>query len=124
MICRVTSAGGKTFYVRRKINGRSERLLIGPFPQITIEQARKQAVGLLAQVAQGVNPRDVASEAPKEMTIGEVFQNYVDGHAKIHCRRRADLEKDFRRYVQDWKTRPLSEKQASGTVAAIAERLN
>jgi hypothetical protein len=42
----VTGAGVKTFYVRRKIKGQSERLLLGRFPELSIEQARFKGFGI------------------------------------------------------------------------------
>ena len=39
----VTSSGVKTFFVRKKIGGRSERILIGHHPDLSIEQVRKKA---------------------------------------------------------------------------------
>ena len=37
----VTAAGRKTFYLRRKVEGRSERIHIGRFPDdLSVEQAR------------------------------------------------------------------------------------
>ena len=41
-IC-VTRAGSKTFYHVKKIAGRTRRKRIGGFPEVTVEQARKEA---------------------------------------------------------------------------------
>ena len=38
---RVTDAGAKSFIVQRRVNGKPERVTLGRFPEMTIEQARK-----------------------------------------------------------------------------------
>ena len=38
----ITPTGTKTFFIRKFINGRDERLIIGPYPDLTISQARHQ----------------------------------------------------------------------------------
>jgi hypothetical protein len=45
---RVSPGGAKTFVLYRKIHGRPERINIGPFPDLTIEQARGKAAELNA----------------------------------------------------------------------------
>jgi hypothetical protein len=52
----VQSTGTKTFILYRKINGKPERITIGRFPDISIEQARKQADKLNAKITEGINP--------------------------------------------------------------------
>lgn len=38
----ITAAGSKSFYLYKRIEGRPERLLLGKFPDMTVEQARKK----------------------------------------------------------------------------------
>ena len=52
----VRPTGIKTFVLYRKIQGKPERITIGRFPEVTIEQARKQVDILNAKIASGVNP--------------------------------------------------------------------
>ncbi len=52
----VTPTGRKSFYVRRKIEGRSERLSIGRFPEWSVERARARADDVNARVGRGENP--------------------------------------------------------------------
>ena len=43
----VTSHGVKTFFVRRRINGRDRRIIIGNYPDIDIDTARRTAADVL-----------------------------------------------------------------------------
>lgn len=54
---RVTATGVKTFSVYRRIKGgRPERITLGRFPEMTIEQARKQASLVAVSISDGVSP--------------------------------------------------------------------
>ncbi|HMY90629.1 MAG TPA: Arm DNA-binding domain-containing protein, partial [Nitrosomonas sp.] len=39
---RITSSGAKSFILEKRINGKVKRLTIGRYPEITVEQARKE----------------------------------------------------------------------------------
>ena len=52
----VTAAGSKTFYLYKRIEGRPERLLLGEFPDLTVENARKLAASAKGEIAMGENP--------------------------------------------------------------------
>lgn len=74
----------KTFYLYRKVKGRPERIKIGAWPDLSVEQARKKALELNAVIAQGLNPADQNRSAKSEMTFADFFQEYLEKHAKRH----------------------------------------
>jgi integrase len=102
------SSNAKSFYVRRKIQGASQRILIGRYPDLSVEQARKKAAMILAEIAHGNNPQEIKRLEKEEPTIEEVFNNYMEGHVKLRCVRAKDMEADFRRYFTDWRYRRYS----------------
>lgn len=80
----VTSKGTKTFYVYRKIDGKPERIFIGLFPDLTIDQARNKAVELKNKIAQGINP-NTEKQSKQGILFGDFFVNeYIEKHAKEH----------------------------------------
>lgn len=80
----VTSKGTKTFYLYRKIDGKPERIFIGLFPDLTIDQARNKAVELKNQIAQGINP-NTKKQSKHGILFGDFFVNeYIEKHAKEH----------------------------------------
>lgn len=105
---RVTNAGSRSFYVRRKISGISERIFIGRYPDLSIEQARKNAAAIIGQIAMGSNPQESKRAARDEATIGELFANYIEQYARARCLRSRDMERDFDRYIKDWRDRKYS----------------
>ena len=50
----LTSNGTITFFVRKRVNGRDERIILGRFPEMSVENARKAALNAKADVARGV----------------------------------------------------------------------
>lgn len=78
---RVTNTGAKTFSVyRRTKGGRPERITLGRFPTMTIEQARKQAARINAEIEEGSNPAQVKRAHRDEMSFAELFKEYGERH--------------------------------------------
>jgi integrase len=119
LIVRVSPSGRKVFYVRRKMHAISERISIGRFPEVSVEQARKKAASILAEIAAGSNPKDATRKLKAEPTIGELFDLYMVGHAQQRCVRVADMRKDFERYINDWKNRKFSQLKRADVQARI-----
>ncbi len=80
---RITANGDKTFCVKRwvKAHGKSERITIGRFPGVTIEQARNAAGRIGAAIAEGRNPAEALREKRAELTLGELFELYLERYA-------------------------------------------
>jgi integrase len=119
LLLRVTGNGKKTFYVRRKMAG-TDRVMVGPFPDLHVEQARKMALELASAIAQGQNPHERKKKVRKELTFGELLDAYLEGHARQKCLAAAEIKAVFRRYVSDWRSRKLSEIKRSD----VQHRLN
>ncbi len=104
----VYSSGVKTFVLYRKINGRPERITIGRYPDVTIEQARKQVDKFNAKIASGINPNEEKRAIRSEITLQELFNQYLDRHAKAYKKSWKEDQNQFRRYLSDWANRKLS----------------
>jgi integrase len=104
----VTSTGAKSFYVVRKVEGRTEFIRLGAYPDLTIEQARNRAQAVNGEIARGINPAEVRREKRREWTLGELWADYLEHHAKVHKRSWREDEGQFRRYLQPWANRKLS----------------
>lgn len=93
----VTSTGRKSFYVYRRMgeDKQPQRVLIGQFPDVTIEQARKRAEKENAAIAEGHDPSAERAKKRAEWTFEELFNWYIDAHAKI---RKRSWERDQANY--------------------------
>jgi len=85
----VTRNGSRTFYVYRRIHGRPVRVRLGRFPEMTLDQARKQAAVVLAEIARGNDPQEQKRALRRQCTLRELFDYYLETHAKVHCREKS-----------------------------------
>jgi len=107
---RVTSAGVKTFSVRRRIKGGAvERVTLGRYPEMSIEHARRQAAEINAAIEGGANPAEAKRAHKGELTFGELFQQYMERHAKVRKRTWSEDEQRYKQYLEQ----PLGKKKLS-----------
>ena len=104
----VSKAGVKSFYVRRKVHGHSERLFLGRFPELTVEQARNKVAEFHSSLAQGKNLAQARRADFAEMSLGELFAEYIERHAKKSRKTSDEIQKNFERSFSHWKNRKLS----------------
>ncbi|MFH1108722.1 MAG: site-specific integrase [Planctomycetota bacterium] len=103
----VTATGHRAFYLYKRVGGRPERIHIGAFPDLTVEQARKKADELKGDIARGVNPADRKRTARGMMTLGELFDAYLE-RAKLHKRTWAEDQRQFDCHLSGWMGRKLA----------------
>lgn len=104
----VTPGGAKTFFVRKRINGRDERIKLGNFPDLSVEQARKKALDVKAKVADGQNPNLEKHKMRAEITFGELFSDYLERYSKRHKRSWRYDEREVKKYLSHWFQRKIS----------------
>lgn len=106
---RVTSTGTKTFSVLRRINGILERITIGRYPDLTVEQARRRAAEINSDVAHGLNPGEVKRGRKAELTFGELFAEYLERHSKPNKKTWTEDQSKYINYL----AKPLGNKKLS-----------
>jgi integrase len=103
----VSPAGRKTFVLYRKVNGKPERINIGLYPDLSIEQARGEAERLNGAIAQGDNPAQQRRTIRAEDTLGTLWDRYFEEYAK-HKRTADKIKGMFNLYLSNWTLRKLS----------------
>ena len=112
---RVSSTGIKTFSVYRRLKGgQPERMTLGRFPATTIEQARKTAAAINAEIESGANPAAVRRAIREEPTFAEIFEQFLVEKRKrdgtpISDRTKRDYRDTLRMYLEPIKARKLSQ---------------
>ncbi|NMQ28959.1 site-specific integrase [Candidatus Accumulibacter phosphatis] len=97
---RVSASGVKTFSMyRRTKGGGPERVTLGRFPAMTVEQARKAAAMVNAEIEDGANPAQAKRVLKGEPTLTEVFAEYGRRHGEKKQAWAADQQR-FRDYLQ------------------------
>ncbi|MEN9433914.1 MAG: hypothetical protein RLZZ422_1503 [Pseudomonadota bacterium] len=104
-------SGVKSFYVYKRIGKQPERVFIGNWPLMDVEEARRKAQEILGKIASGefVLPKQVVAcpvPAPV-MSFGELFAKYLELHAKPRKKTWAEDERQYRVYLQHWAKRPI-----------------
>jgi integrase len=107
---RITSTGIRTFSVYRRIKGGDpERITLGRYPDMTVEQARREAVRIAADISDGKNPAEVKRGHRAELTFSELFGDYMERHSKPNKKTWFEDQAQFRLYLE----KPLGKKKLS-----------
>lgn len=105
---RVSANGTKTFSVFRRIkNGNPERVTLGRHPDMTVEQARRKAVEITSLILNGKSPADRIRSEKKEMTLDDLFREYMERRASF-SKRPDKPAATYRLYLAKWGKRKLS----------------
>jgi len=105
---RLSKAGTYTFFINRKIKGKAERIKIGNFPAMTVEQARVEASKINGLISQGQNPNDGIRADRAELTMKDLFDEYLETHAKPHKKSWRGDESNYRNHLSQWANKKLS----------------
>lgn len=110
LVLSITENGCRSFLVYRKLNGRPIKVTLGRFPPMTVEQARKRAAGVLAQLVMGIHPLEERRAAKaRRVTLADVLGEYLTART-LKPKTRALyrwLVTDPAGAFHDWKDRPL-----------------
>jgi len=76
------SLNSKTFFVMCRVNGRLIRATVGKFPEMNVDNARKEAMKMLVEMGKGSNPniekkRRRIQNTSKEGVLSEVFEGFL-----------------------------------------------
>ena len=77
LVLMITPAGAKTFYCYRWLAGKPERIKLGRFPAMTIEQARAKAAEVNGAIAKDHNPAEAKRAILAEPTFSQVFERFL-----------------------------------------------
>jgi len=105
---RVTPNGAMTYVLVRRIGKSARTLTLGKVSEITLDAARKLATQRNGEIAAGANPMADKQAARAEMTLRELFGQYLERHAKERKRTWKDDEANF-----DLHLAPLANRQLS-----------
>lgn len=83
---KIHPSGRKTYIFKYRVGGgragRRREPVLGVHGAITPDQARRQAIEMAHEVAQGRDPAAVRQEARQAPTMSELFERYLSEHAK------------------------------------------
>lgn len=124
---KVTSSGKKVYQVRRKVRGSQTNITvtINTHGIITAEQARNEAVQIIAIMGRGLNPNELkkqqndeanekqtikdAEKKVKELTLERVFFAWLADAKKTKPNTKSLYKQVIFKHLQDWLNKPILE---------------
>ena len=104
----ITAKGARSFYLYKRIEGRPERVYLGRFPDMSIENARKSCAETKGKIAAGRNPQRERNKLRNETTLGDLVDKYLTDYAKPRKRTWRQDQSELNRFVSHWYKRRLS----------------
>jgi hypothetical protein len=97
----------KTFVVQRDLpGGRTRRVTVGATNVFTVDAARRQAEGILADFYRGHDPK----AGPRGgSTLGQILEAYLAARKTLRPKSVKDYRATCERYLKPWLDRPLHE---------------
>ncbi|MEE3323557.1 MAG: tyrosine-type recombinase/integrase [Pseudomonadota bacterium] len=109
LIVRVTAAGQKTFQLYKKHQGRPVRVTLGVYPDMSIENARKEALKAKGALAAGENPNVEKNKLRQELTLKEFFDLYLERYSKLEKKSWEYDVREVNKFLAHWFNRRLSD---------------
>ena len=104
---RITSAGAKSFIVKKRINGKSRRKTLGTYGPLTVEMARKETMKFLGSIATGNNPiKEEKAKRAKAFTLKDTFDDYLIARKDLKPYTINDYSRSIEISFQTGKTNP------------------
>jgi len=128
--CRITDRGVVSFFVMRRMHGKSQpvRVVLGRYPDITLAKARKLAAAALGDLVSGVHPKEREREerlahAKRQVnTFAALADEFIRRPAAAKQRTADDIAKTIKRHLLPrWGTRIASEIKRSDVIAMLEE---
>jgi integrase len=127
--CRIQQGGGVTFFAMRRLRGAGRpqplRLTIGPYPLLSLAEARGRARLMLRDLYDGVDPRHREAErrqaeaAARSSTVVAVAEEFISKHVRQARTARAIELRIRRELMARWGDRPIASITRANVVSMV-----
>ena len=104
----VTEKGTKSFVVIKRTATEPIKVTIGHYPDVSIQQARTQAISILKEIAEGKNPNEKKRKFRQEMTLKELFDMFMERYSKRVKKSWKYDEREIPKHLGCWFNRKIS----------------
>jgi integrase len=103
-------AKSKVFFVEGQVHYRTKRVTIGRADVIGVDAARKRAMSILSDMAEGKDPNaEKRREAQEAITVGQAFDRFFDARTSLAASSIDSYRRTCNFYLKDWRRRPLTD---------------
>lgn len=113
-----TGKASKTFYYQREVRGKTVRIKLGNFPQVSAGIARGDALQLAADHASGLSAKRL--NASKIPTLEQALETYVTRPKLRSARNKRLIHNQMHKHLKKWLHVPLDEITKADCVHAHA----
>jgi integrase len=126
---RVTDTGRASFFVMRRAQGEPKpvRVVLGPYPALSLSDARERARQALSELSAGINParRKAVQRATEarlaQSTVAAVAEDFIRRHAAKKRTGAAIGQLIRRELVSRWGTQPIAEITRGDVIRMVEE---
>jgi integrase len=104
----ITDKGTKTFKFRKRMGRKVQIITMGRFPEFKISAAKRRAIKYAGEMVEGINPQEMKLADRLEITFGQMFDEYMERHAKPHKKSWKQDETCNKLHLDKLKNRQLS----------------
>lgn len=106
---RVMDTGTKSFIVEKRIAGKVKRITLGKYGNLTVEQAKKEAMKLLGDVATGNDPiAQKQNDKVQRITLLDTFNDYLATRKDLKPGTVENYKKNLNWAFEDWLMKPIT----------------
>ncbi|NOC91931.1 integrase family protein [Ruegeria sp. HKCCD6604] len=102
-------SNSKVYFAEGQVQNRTRRVTIGRADVLGVDSARKRALGILSDMAAGIDPnaekRRIAQES---VTLGQAFDNFFETRPNLAESTRDRYQRSINLYLKDWKCKPVT----------------
>lgn len=103
-------ARSKVFFAEGQVQRRTRRVSIGRADVFAPEIARKKALALLGEMAEGRNPNEEKrKESKAKITLATAFDNFFKARPHLSIYTVGNYSRSARLYLKEWRKKPLYE---------------
>jgi integrase len=89
----------RSFYLRYSFEGKQRTVALGPFPTLSLADARRKAEDLKRKVYMGENPLEAKQTKREIPTFNEFFRDVYQPFSKAHHKRSRELDGLYKNHV-------------------------
>lgn len=100
----------KVYYAEGQVNRRTRRVTIGRADVFAPEIARKKAMALLAEMAEGLDPNaEKRREAVVKLTLADAFDTFFAARPHLSAYTVQNYTRTAKLYLKAWRKKPINE---------------